>query len=603
MSDGTHTGSELPPASLTAASDGALPNVCPVCGLRYASSDRFCANDGQPLRSQQPQTDPLIGTVVGDRYFIERRLGQGGMGVVYLAEHVRIGRKCAIKVLRPEYLDDPDAVTRFQREAANLSRVNHPNIAGLFDYGESAGRLLYLAMEYADGEALVSMLQREGFLSPGRVAGIVAQTSAALRAAHELGIVHRDLKPENLIVAHGPNDTEIVKVVDFGIARAVKETAQRVTMTGAVVGTLAYMSPEQISGEEVDSRSDLYSLALVTYMLLTGKLPFKSDTAEDITRRCVERPAPLSVLAPDVAWPGPLQLALDRALQPDRERRYESTNQFARDVIDALETWQPGIVSPLIRAIALLSPDVAAALSPEVVVRHATPDAKRISIEATGRRRGNWIRPMVIGAATIAATVTWLAIRRDSTIGRVTATVAPSQPDSQPGLENSASPAVKTGNNRDTLSSAGRADPASTAPRATPQRATGQSTAGSTVGRVASATDRQASQPRQTPAPAQSEPVRADTQITAPPNVQEVSPLPVPTAPTTGIIRIGTRESGVVLFVGDRADGPLTRLSFVSVPPGTVRLRLRAEHCQDWDSTMTVRAGDTLSIGYRRPQC
>jgi eukaryotic-like serine/threonine-protein kinase len=298
MNDRTNTGSEAPSPSLSGASDAALPNVCPVCGVRYPSSDRFCANDGQSLRAHQPQPDPLIGTVVGDRYFIERRLGQGGMGVVYLAEHVRIGRKCAIKVLRPEHLDDPDAVTRFQREAANLSRVNHPNIAGLFDYGESAGRLLYLAMEYVDGEALVSVLNREGPLPPGRVAGIVAQTSAALRAAHELGIVHRDLKPENIIVGRGPNDTEIVKVVDFGIARAVKETAQRVTMTGAIVGTLAYMSPEQISGEDVDSRSDLYSLALVTYVLLTGKLPFKSDTAEDIARRCVERPAPLATLAP-----------------------------------------------------------------------------------------------------------------------------------------------------------------------------------------------------------------------------------------------------------------------------------------------------------------
>src|SRR3982750_542291 len=134
---------------LTPVSDAdALVKVCPVCGARYPAADKFCANDGQSLRDTQPQADPLIGTVVGDRYFVTRRLGHGGMGVVYLAEHVRIGRKVAVKVLLPEYAHDPDAVARFHREAANLSRVNHPNVASLFDYGESAGGLLYLAMEY-----------------------------------------------------------------------------------------------------------------------------------------------------------------------------------------------------------------------------------------------------------------------------------------------------------------------------------------------------------------------------------------------------------------------------------------------------------------------
>ena len=596
-----------PPLSPVSDAD-TLVKVCPVCGARYPAADKFCANDGQPLRDTQPQADPLIGTVVGDRYFVQRRLGHGGMGVVYLAEHVRIGRKVAVKVLLPEYANNADALARFHREAANLSRVNHPNVASLFDYGESAGGLLYLAMEYIDGASLSEVLTRETRLPVGRVAGILAQVAAALHAAHGLGIVHRDLKPDNIIVTRSPNDVEVVKVVDFGIARAVKETAQKVTETGAVIGTLAYMSPEQLGGEEVDSRSDLYSLALVTYVLLTGKLPFRSDSQKAILERLSASPASLAALAPGTDWPVALQFALNRALQADRTQRQGSTQQFAREVIDALEAWRPGVISPLVRALGSLGQDVAATLSPDVIVRHATPDRLPLPVEATGKRPRRWTKPAVGSAVGILALGAAIATWYES---------APKAVNPVDSAEFQTSGALTVGKSESLSVSSIRTD---SAVPPTTASAPGVRVATPSPERVRSREGRVDAQtpgpvvPRQDPtrpitSPPPPDPSPATTGNSLSPDssanrTDPVSaPVPAPATPSTGLVQIGTHESGVVLIVNDRADGPLTRLGLIRVPVGTVRLRLRAEQCQDWDSTVTVRGGDTVRIGFRRPQC
>ncbi|HKA60292.1 MAG TPA: serine/threonine-protein kinase, partial [Gemmatimonadales bacterium] len=238
--------------------------VCPVCSTEYADDVKFCPRDGQTLRSAKPVAD-LVGQVVADRYHVLRKLGEGGMGRVYLAEHVKMGRRSAIKVMNPAMVHDPAALARFNREASNASRINHPNVCAIYDFGETADGLVFLAMEFIEGEPLSDLLIRERVLPIARATSIFLQTAEALQAAHELGIVHRDLKPDNIMLTKGKGGGDTVKVVDFGIAKDFggAEASQKVTRTGMVMGTPEFMSPEQLSGDNLDGRSDLYSLALV----------------------------------------------------------------------------------------------------------------------------------------------------------------------------------------------------------------------------------------------------------------------------------------------------------------------------------------------------
>jgi serine/threonine protein kinase len=218
--------------------------VCPVCGTEYSDDVKFCPNDGQTLRAAAPASD-LVGQVVADRYHVTKKLGEGGMGQVYLAEHVKMGRRSAIKVMNPAMVHDPDAVARFNREAANASRITHPNVCAIYDFGETGDGLIYLAMEFIEGEPLTDLLKRDESLPTVRAARIFAQVADALQAAHDLGIVHRDLKPDNIMLTRGRTGADVVKVVDFGIAKAIGgDDSQKVTRTGLVVGTPEFMSPE-----------------------------------------------------------------------------------------------------------------------------------------------------------------------------------------------------------------------------------------------------------------------------------------------------------------------------------------------------------------------
>ena len=167
---------------------------------------------------------------------------------------------------------DADAITRFNREASNASRISHPNVAAVYDFGETSDGLIYLAMEFVDGPSLTTLIERHGALPPLRAADIVRQAADALAVAHDMGIVHRDLKPDNIMIAKTRDGSDLVKVVDFGIAKAAGNDAQKVTKTGLVVGTPEYMSPEQLAGDKLDGRSDIYSLGLVAFNMLTGAL-------------------------------------------------------------------------------------------------------------------------------------------------------------------------------------------------------------------------------------------------------------------------------------------------------------------------------------------
>jgi hypothetical protein len=310
--------------------------VCPTCGTEYPLSERFCPRDGTALRSASPTAD-LLGQIVAERFHIVKKLGEGGMGTVYLAEHVKMGRKCALKVMNPGMNTDPDAIARFNREAANASRLSHPNICGIYDFGETPDGLIYLAMEFIEGSSLTSLIEKAGHLPPSRAGSILHQTADALQVAHDAGIVHRDLKPDNIMVAKNRDGSDLVKVVDFGIAKASSSDAQKVTKTGLVVGTPEYMSPEQLAGDKLDGRSDIYSLGLVAFNCLTGGLPFASESAQEaMIMRLTDNPRTLAEVKPDSEWPEALQATITKALARSADDRYQSAAQFGRDFAAAI---------------------------------------------------------------------------------------------------------------------------------------------------------------------------------------------------------------------------------------------------------------------------
>ncbi|HEU4570406.1 MAG TPA: serine/threonine-protein kinase [Gemmatimonadales bacterium] len=315
---------------------------CPVCGTEYADDVKFCPRDGQTLKSANPSGD-LIGQVIADRYHVTKKLGEGGMGAVYLAEHVKMGRKSAIKVMSASMSHDPDAVSRFNREANNASRINHPNICAIYDFGETPDGLIYLAMEFIEGDSLNGILKKSGPMTLQRATPILRQTAEALKVAHDAGIVHRDLKPDNIMIAR-MGGKDVVKVVDFGIAKAVggDESGQKVTKTGLVVGTPEYMSPEQLSGDKLDGRSDLYSLALVYYRMITGTLPFQAETSQEtMIKRLTDDPMPLRQALPTGNFPPSLQAVMDRALARYPNDRYGDAVEFATDVEQAIAGFAP----------------------------------------------------------------------------------------------------------------------------------------------------------------------------------------------------------------------------------------------------------------------
>ncbi|MGH7560176.1 MAG: protein kinase domain-containing protein [Gemmatimonadales bacterium] len=314
--------------------------VCPACGAEYADDAAFCARDRTPLRPTEG-SHGLVGQIIGERYQVERRLGEGGMGEVYLARHVLMGRPCALKVMSPALSRDADALGRFNREATNASRITHPNVCAIYDFGLSPEGFVYLAMELVEGHTLTDVAVEAGVMPVARATAIVRQAAAGLQAAHDLGIVHRDLKPDNIMVVAGRTG-DVVKLVDFGIAKAMAgggEGGQRVTKTGFVVGTPEYMAPEQLAGDPLDGRADQYALALVFYRLVTGRLPFEGDSAhETMVKRLTTPPKPLAVARPETRFPGGLQAVMDRALARQPEERFPAVTEFAQ----ALETAASG---------------------------------------------------------------------------------------------------------------------------------------------------------------------------------------------------------------------------------------------------------------------
>lgn len=294
------------------------------------------------LSMTETQGDPLIGTVVSGRYRVLRMLGEGGMGRVYLAEHEAIEKKVALKVLHIEYSRKADIVTRFQQEAISASRIKHPNVLDVFDFGQLEDGSFFLAMEFLEGNDLADELVRTRVLRPERGLRLAVQICRALGAAHAKGVVHRDMKPENVFLQRTGDGEEIVKIVDFGIAQlrtndemaASEPKRRRLTKTGMIFGTPEYMAPEQAGGRRADHRADVYAVGVILYEMFTGAVPFTGDSfVAVLTRTLQDPPPPMNEVAPDIAISGALQVAILRALAKTPEERYASMGEFAQALL------------------------------------------------------------------------------------------------------------------------------------------------------------------------------------------------------------------------------------------------------------------------------
>jgi serine/threonine protein kinase len=318
---------------------------CPICERKYDDEMRMCGVDGTTLRSQslqtpvrdQPVRDQMVGRVVKGRYQIMRRLGEGGMGTVYLADQVSIGRKVALKLLRGSYAMDDEFIERFRREARLAASLNHRNIVTVYDFDQGDDESLFIAMEYLDGEKLSDVIRRDGPLDINRAVRLCLQFAEGLEAAHHAGVIHRDIKPDNIMVV-GEEGVETIKLMDFGIARLRDVAAtSRLTRPDVIMGTPAYMAPEQAEGKETSERTDIYALGVVLYEMLSGEVPFKANTpAAVLLKQIQESPVPLRKLRRDV--PSEIERIVMQALEKKPERRQHAMRDLVQSLRKAAKT-------------------------------------------------------------------------------------------------------------------------------------------------------------------------------------------------------------------------------------------------------------------------
>jgi serine/threonine-protein kinase len=327
--------------------------------------------------------DTEAGQPFDGRYRVLGRLGVGGMATVYLAEDSSLGRKVALKVMAERYAEDGEFVERFRREAQAAARLNHPNIIAVYDRGEADGRP-YIAMEYLQGRTLKQVIQKEGQLSPERAIAIAVQVLAGLRYAHEHGVVHRDVKPHNVLVG----DDGRIKVTDFGIAHAGDP---QMTEVGSIVGTAQYLSPEQARGRTVGPQTDIYSLGVVLYEMLAGRVPFEGDSSVAIAMQHVsDAPPPLQALAPDV--PDSLALVVAHAMLKEPSQRYGSADEFGAD----LDRVRRGLIPVAATAVTSVIPREPTEMIPAVEATRVAPaptpllSSDKLPPSATPRKRSRW---------------------------------------------------------------------------------------------------------------------------------------------------------------------------------------------------------------------
>ena len=286
--------------------------------------------------------DPFADRIIGERYRVLTRIGEGGMGTVFRVEHIHMKKVLALKLLRPEFCNVPDAARRFEREAQSASRLNHPNIIAVTDFGHGAAGELFLVMEFVAGQPLSEVLARERCLEPARASHIAAQILRALEHAHSEGVVHRDLKPANVMLVKDadPRQPEAVKILDFGIAKMTQAQGSDEPLTRGMMifGTPAYMSPEQAAGQEADHRADLYSCGVILYEMLAGRKPFADeDLVKLLGMQITAAPPRFAEAAPAARITSELETVVMRVLEKDRDKRFATATEF-REAIERSST-------------------------------------------------------------------------------------------------------------------------------------------------------------------------------------------------------------------------------------------------------------------------
>lgn len=314
----------------------ALVQVCPLCKTCYDESSPRCESDGMRLEKTF-----LLPFRVADRYRLIRLLGQGGMGAVFLAQDEKLRRFVSLKIILAELLNDPLVKIRMKREAHVIAQIQHPGVVSIYDFGELPDGSAYILMEFLKGMDLARLLKLEGPGTPAQIATVLTQVSDALQVTHSQGVIHRDLKPANLFITGSTNAFQ-VKVLDFGLAKSMISEDVSLTVSGLVVGTPSYMPPEQIRGEMVNEQSDLFSLAVLTYELLTGKRAFEAMSVPDTIARILGDDLPtLGGVLPDVS--PELDRVLREALARDRERRPRSVSSWAQRMSQLLKQTPPSV--------------------------------------------------------------------------------------------------------------------------------------------------------------------------------------------------------------------------------------------------------------------
>ena len=364
---------------------------CPACGTIYGDDAKFCTRDGSrlqamgvaapatasaganapaPVPPRAPATPPastpsgstppegtppgtvrptavrgtpegqrraishanMAGQVLDGRYRIVKKVGEGGMSFVYLAQDVSTNERYAIKILSPALSQDQNAMARLRREAGLGIRLAHPNVCHIMRLGETEDGLVYVVMPFVEGEILADRTHRLGHISLAETVKFVREMAAGLHVAHELKIVHRDLKPENIMICRDMAGTDYAVVMDFGLAKERKAGGEleKLTATGIILGTPEFMSPEQLRGKPLDPRTDIYSLALMTFEMLTGKLPFEGRTQQEMMiARLRSEPTPLRRSRPELNYPASVERVLLKAMERNPEDRYQTAPEFA----------------------------------------------------------------------------------------------------------------------------------------------------------------------------------------------------------------------------------------------------------------------------------
>ncbi len=423
----------------------------------------------------RPADTEIIGRNIAGKFVIESFLGGGAMGGVYKAYQRSIEKHVAIKVLHREYVADPTFVSRFEREAKAASLLDHVNLMRVVDYGREPDGICYIAMELLEGRTLFQVLKEEGRLDPARTANIIRQTLAGLALAHDVGIIHRDLKPENVVLVERFDDdgnrAEVVKVCDFGMAKLITPdpeaqgplSSEKLTSHGVVVGTPDYMSPEQGRGERLDARSDLYSVGVMLYQMLSGRLPFSADTPiATLLRHVVDDPVPPSDIDPDV-HPG-LEAVCLRALAKRPDDRFQTAREMRAEIRDILDPrGQPArsSLSPQ-RSVLMGVPDAGPAAldvpatggaqpleaGPPRSLAVGSPQSSRIRAVEILRderpRSRRWTGPLGVVAVALLGALTVYAPRlRRAHVDR--GTTGPALAVAQPDVTNPASPPAASG--------------------------------------------------------------------------------------------------------------------------------------------------------------